>query len=261
MSRQTGFALPLLRPELPIPCGLKTWNNSDPAVRYAVYRNNVTVSLIDALASTFSVVKQLVGEVFFHAMARLFVQEHPPQSRVMALYGDGFAEFIENFAPAASVPYLADVARLEMAYVFAFHAGDATTQDTTQLQALLAAPMQLEKLKFSLHPSVHILRAPYAIVSIWAAHQTGVEPLGWDASVAQNALVFRHQQSVHIQSISDEQAFFMISLLNGETLLKAADQAAARNPAFDLQGILVLLLGRQLLIVPTTRDCAHGHPN
>lgn len=50
MNSQSAFALPLLNSGLPCPGGLKSWNNSDPATRYAVYRNNVTVSLIDALA-------------------------------------------------------------------------------------------------------------------------------------------------------------------------------------------------------------------
>lgn len=54
-----------LNPELPCPGGLTSWNGSDPELRFAVCRNNVMVSLIDALADTFPVVQALVGEEFF----------------------------------------------------------------------------------------------------------------------------------------------------------------------------------------------------
>ncbi|MEO8121927.1 MAG: DNA-binding domain-containing protein, partial [Rhodoferax sp.] len=72
MNSQTAFANALLNAELPCPSGLKTWNGSDPGTRFAVYRNNVMVSLIDALADTYPVVQELVGEEFFRAMARVF---------------------------------------------------------------------------------------------------------------------------------------------------------------------------------------------
>lgn len=68
------FAAALLDPARPAPAGLTSWNGSDPAQRFAVYRNNVTVSLIDALADTFPVVQALVGVDFFRTMAREFVR-------------------------------------------------------------------------------------------------------------------------------------------------------------------------------------------
>ena len=52
---QNTFAAALLDPDLPAPAGLTTWNGSDPARRFRVYRNNVIISLIDALADSFEV--------------------------------------------------------------------------------------------------------------------------------------------------------------------------------------------------------------
>ena len=81
MSTQTAFAAALLDPGLPPVEGLRAWNNSDPARRFAVYRNNVLVSLVDALADTFPVVQELVGAAFFRAMARVFALANPPRTR------------------------------------------------------------------------------------------------------------------------------------------------------------------------------------
>ncbi|GAB4215385.1 MAG: DNA-binding domain-containing protein [Rhodoferax sp.] len=260
MNSQTAFALPLLNPELPPPSGLSTCNGSDPALRYAVYRNNVTVSLIDALADTFGVVQQLVGEDFFRAMARVYAQANPPQSRIMAFYGQGFADFIVAFPPAAPTPYLADVARLEMAYVQAYHAADATALNTADLQAAMAEPAQLETLRLTLHPSAHVLSAPYAVVSIWAAHQGEHPPEALAADTPENALVFRHGLSVHIQTIPDGSAHFLTALQRGVTLLQAADEAADTDANFDLTQTLALLLRWQLLVEPLDGDPCYEYP-
>ena len=113
MTTHADFAAALLDPEAALPAGLVVWNGSDPAHRFAVYRNNVTSALSDVLADSFPVTQQLVGEEFFRAMARVFLRRSPPSSPMLSAYGEGFPAFVEDFAPARAVPYLADVARLE----------------------------------------------------------------------------------------------------------------------------------------------------
>ncbi len=135
---EATFSAALLDPARPCPAGLVAWNGSDPAPRLAVYRNNVVASLIDALATTFPVVHQLVGTDFFRAMAAVFVRQAPPSSPVLARYGDGFAAFVRHFGPAAGLPYLADVACLEFARVRAYHAADATPVTTEAIGRVLA---------------------------------------------------------------------------------------------------------------------------
>lgn len=137
MNDQALFAAALLDPDAPCPDGLTTWNGSDPARRFAVYRNNVIVSLIDALADTFPVTLELVGEAFFRAMAGIFVRRTPPRSTLLVDYGSGLPTFIERFEPAHPVPYLADVARLEMLRVRAFHAADADPLTLDQIAQAL----------------------------------------------------------------------------------------------------------------------------
>ena len=90
--------------------------------RFAVYRNNVYVSLVDALVAGFPKVHELVGDTFFRAMARDYAAEHPPKTPVLAFYGEDFGAFISGFQPAEGVPYLGDIARLEFARRCALHA-------------------------------------------------------------------------------------------------------------------------------------------
>ena len=67
MNSQQAFANALTDPAQPCPPGLISWNQSDVAQRFAVYRNNVMASLVDALADTFVVTQELVGPEFFRA--------------------------------------------------------------------------------------------------------------------------------------------------------------------------------------------------
>ena len=170
MSLYADFAAALLAPEGACPEGLVTANGSDPAVRFAVYRNNVQSSLVDALADSYPVLVQLVGAAFFRAMALVYVRQAPPRTPLLVDYGGDFADFVEGFAPAASVPYLAAVTRLERARVQAYHAADSQPLTAEQLTAALAKPETLGDLRLSLHASVAVLSAPYALVSIWQAH-------------------------------------------------------------------------------------------
>ncbi len=130
-SRQQAFAAALLDPDRDIPEGLVTPGGQPAAKRFGIYRNNVTVSLVNALSEVFPTVQNLVGEEFFRAMARLYVQDNPPTSRLLFEYGASFPAFIGQFEPAADLPFLPDVARLERLWLDSFHAADATPLDGT----------------------------------------------------------------------------------------------------------------------------------
>ncbi|WPC68468.1 DNA-binding domain-containing protein [Rhodoferax ferrireducens] len=259
MNSQTAFANAVLDPELPCPGGLTTWNGSDPATRFAVYRNNVMVSLIDALADTYPVVQELVGEEFFRAMARVFAQANPPRSRVMAYYGHDFADFLATFPPATSVPYLADVARLEMARVRAYHAADVPPIQPETLQVALTKPEQLMALRLVLHPSVQVINSAFSVFSIWAAHQAETSIPCIDPDIAQAVLVFRNTLDVHTLEIAIGVSKFISGLQSGLTLFDAAGAASRADPAFDLSHALALLLRLQLISHLTSTDEHHEH--
>lgn len=259
MNSQTAFAQALLDPALDCPGGLTSWNGSDPRTRFAVYRNNVTVSLIDALADTFPVVRELVGEEFFRAMARVFVQAHPPRSRVMAYYGETFADFVASFAPAASVPYLADVARLEMARVRAYHAADVPPLDAEALRVALTDPRQLMFLRLALHPGVHVIASKFAVFSLWAAHQGALGISSVDPELAQMALVFRNALEVDTLELSAAAGMFISAVQRGESLMDAAAIASGAHQDFDLANTMALLIRHQLMSGITTGDRNHEH--
>jgi len=242
MSLQHIFAAALLDPDRPPPDGLTAWNGSDPARRFAVYRNNGIVSLVDALADAFPVTQELVGEEFFRAMARVFAFAHPPSARLMAFYGNGFPDFIAAFPPAAAVSYLADVARLEYLRVLAYHAADAEPVSMVEMTAALADADALPLLRLTLHPSLHVLSSDFAVASLWGAHQ-GVLALSEVVPDApETALVLRNGLDVEVLRIAPADGVFIAALRDGAGLGAAAEAGGATDPAFDAVMALGLLL-------------------
>ncbi len=247
---QAAFAATLLSPERSCPPGLRTWNGSDVGARLAVYRNNVVASLIDAVADTFPVVQQLVGEDFFRAMAAIFVRTQPPRSRVLADYGGAFPAFVEQFEPAGSVPYLADVARLEWARVLAYHATDRLPLSATDVGAALSGGGDAGELRLVCHPSLSVVDSCHAIVSIWAAHQGGDVDTALattDVQVAESALVVRKGLEVLVLRLPQGASRFVAALQAGASLAQAGSMGLHAAADFDLPLALALLARHDVL--------------
>src|SRR5712664_4953235 len=124
-SYATTFTSALTDPDRGTPAVVAGPNGKAAVKRYNVYRNNVTVSLIDALAAIYPAVQRITGVEFFRAMARFHVRATPPKSPLLFEYGRDFPAFIEQYEYARSMPWLADIARVERAWLDAYHAADA----------------------------------------------------------------------------------------------------------------------------------------
>ena len=135
--------------------------------RLNVYRNTFIGNLTTALQRVYPAVHRLVGGPFFESAARPFIEAQPPQSAWLDEYGVDFSEFLAGFAPAASLPYLPGVARLEWAVNKALHAIDATPLDLSLLAAVDAADHG--HIAFVPHPSVGLVTADHPVDTIWRA--------------------------------------------------------------------------------------------
>lgn len=244
---QADLAACLLEPTQAPPPGLVAWNGSDPAARLAVYRNNVVSSLIDALADTCPVVQAMVGVEFFRAMASVFVRQQPPRSCLLVRYGEDFPEFIDGFAPARVVAGLADLARLEVARVRAYHAADAEPVSAQLVAQALAVGDRVGELRLQLHPSVSLVESAHAVVSIWAAHQDDGELERIDVERAESALVLRAALDVVVLPLGPGGAAFVSALQQAQALGEAASHASESADDFDLSLTLALLLGHGAL--------------
>lgn len=139
--------------------------------RLNIYRNTFFLGLTKTLRLCYPVVRRLVGDDFFDGVAQLFITQHPPKAAYLDQYGSEFPDFLCSFLPAASLVYLADVARLEWAINCALHAPDIEPLDLSELAAI--EPDDQSRLALVAHPSVRLLRADYPVGDIWRAVLAG----------------------------------------------------------------------------------------
>lgn len=226
------FTPALLAPGRPPPAIIAGPNGKAAGKRYNVYRNNVTVSLINALAATFPATQRITGVDFFRAMARFHVRATPPTSPLLFEYGHGFPDFIERYEYAQPMPWLADVARIERAWLDAYHAADEAPL-APQALALLP-PENLADTNFTPHPATRIVRSPFPAVSIFAANRKDGPVSPMEAIEAEDALVTRPDLEVTVRHLPPGGAVFLLRLIAGETLGEAVVAAFSDYPRFDL---------------------------
>ncbi len=234
---QAEFAAALSDPALPAPAAVRRPGNRGQVKlpqsrRFDVYRNNLLVSLIEALEATYPVVQRMVGSDFFKAAAKTYIRRTPPRSPVLLLYGETFGDFLDGFEPAAGVPYLGDVARLEWARVNAYHAADA---EPLSIERLAGLPQDLlAEVRFTLHPSLRLISSIYPVASLWAA-TSGADPQAEvDMKRGEDAAVLRPMLAVDLRLLPPGGHAFMAALADGRTLGEAAEQAAQKVAGFDL---------------------------
>jgi hypothetical protein len=200
--------------------------------RYDVYRNNVTASLVDALAAIYPAVQRITGVEFFRAMARFHLRATPPTSPLLFEYGRDFPAFIEGYEYAQSMPWLADVARIERAWLDAYHAAEAVPLAAEALA--LVPPEKIGALVFVPHPASRIVRSTFPAVTIFAAnrHNGPIEPIR--CTEPQDALVTRPDVDVVVRRLPPGGAEFLLSLASGNALGTAVATALGTDPDFDI---------------------------
>ncbi|MBO9396078.1 putative DNA-binding domain-containing protein [Shimia sp. R9_2] len=225
------------------PEGLSDAKGQPAGRRFDVYRNNVAVSLTEALATGFPTIAKLIGSENFNAIAGVFLRQSPPSSPMMMHYGEDFPDFLAGFEPLAHLGYLADVARLEMAMRRSYHAADAEAVNPEALAA--HPPERLTELVMTFAPSVKLLRSPWPIHAIWAFNmQDGPKP----EAGGQDVIILRPEYDPVPHALAPGAYEFITALTAGGTLGAAAAVATDEVAEFDLSATLGLLLTGNALI-------------
>jgi hypothetical protein len=243
---QQDFTAALLDPEAPLPAAVRAGLSARTQRGFAVYRNNVATSLIEAVALRYPVVRRLTGDDAFRGVAHQFVRSEPPRSPVLLHYGEAFPRFLRSLGPEPSIAYVADIAELEMQRGRAYHAADAEPVGHEAFASL--SPEQLKSLRVSLHPSVALVRSRFPIVTIWRANQRDDGGPCIRQWAAESALVARPFLDVEVWRLPPGGFAFVDALTNRETLAAAAEAGMAEALEFDIAANLALLIEVNIVV-------------
>lgn len=208
---------------------------------FAVYRNTVTKACIDALQANFPSVARLVGEEWFRAAAAIHAQACRPSEPCLLRYGERFPEFLGQFPPAAGLPYLPGVAKLDRYWTEAHAATDETPLDPACLSHIPAEI--LGRLVLHPHPAARwqwFAAAP--VYSIWRRNRRNEsldDEIVWKG---EGVLLVRPGGVVDAMPLNEAGCAFMDACRSGIPLAGAAARALAVDKDTDLAQLLAVLL-------------------
>ncbi|MDC0660714.1 DNA-binding domain-containing protein [Leisingera sp. SS27] len=235
---QTEFTRAMMDAGQPVPDGLIDHQDQPAGRRFSVYRNNVAVSLTEAMHSAFPVIAKLLGKQNMDGLAGIYLRQHPPSSPLMMFYGEHFPAFLEGMEQLQHLGYLGDEARLELALRRAYHAADAAPITPDALGAL--TPDQLMNTRLTLAPAVQVICSPWPIHAIWRFNTK--DGASKPEARAEDVLVTRPEFDPIPQILPPGGAIWIRALMQGATIGEALEQAAAADETFDLGATLALLL-------------------
>jgi len=233
---QSGFAAALFSRADEADAILAWCTGSQAARGLQAYRNGVLANLAGAVRTTYPVLQRIVGPAYLDAAIRRYVLERPSTRGDLNAYGSDFDAFIAAYPPAAELPYLADVARLEWQVQCLYGMADAPDQDLSLLAA--TPPEQWGDLHFRLDPAHAVLASRWPLARIWEVNQPGYDgDFRVDFAAPQTVLVQRRPAGTVVESLDDGERYLIRALAAGETLADAVEQASSHQ-GFDLQTAL-----------------------
>ncbi|MEO8005617.1 MAG: DNA-binding domain-containing protein [Betaproteobacteria bacterium] len=220
----------------------------DIGKRFGIYRGNARANTANALGGSYPVVAKIVGEDFFSGLAREYGMRYPSVSGDLNEYGESFAGFLDEFAPAREIAYLADVARLEWRVHRAHYAADVVAFDPARLATV--APEQQGDLMPRLNPACSFMHSAFPLARIWEVNQSQYEG-AFEVDFSREpayVLVYRPRFRVEVMEIPPAAAAFLKAVEQGGTLETALSAAQLHDVAFDLGGWLVEWIASAVIV-------------
>ena len=249
-SGNDAFGSALLDPDIAVPKGIIGPDGKDAPKRFSVYRNNVVLSLMEAMGETYPGVRNIIGEENFAILARNFIAAHPPSSPMMQAYGDLFPKFIKQFKPLQQFPFLTDVAMVEKKWIEAYHARDTIPLDPASLSAI--NPDDLMQIRFQPHPATHLVLSSFELFELFCLRKeenlANRANLSYEKSQSVRAvLITRPHLVVEVKNLDQASTEFVKLILDQKSLGQAVESAMGISIEFNPSKAIAMMLSSGML--------------
>jgi hypothetical protein len=234
---QETFAALLLDRKCPIPADFFSGEPALISERIRIYRGNLHALWSSALRNAFPVIHELVGEEFFDQLSILYGQQFPSQSGDLNVFGQHFADFLQEEVSVQAYPYFSSVAALEWQQHCAYYAADADAFDLASFLSI--AGQDATSYALICHPAFALFNANFAAVQICLAHQNEAkETISFALDISSYAVVSRKDWRVQLTQLSDAEFVSLRALRDGESLGVALESAMELDPEFEVASTL-----------------------
>lgn len=179
-----------------------------------IYQKQLQYSARRSLTISYPVLHQLIGPQALGALAIKLLKAHPPASGDWADWGQPIPQLLRQLERFNDYPFLADLSLLEW---YLHEVGRAPVEPIHKDSLLRFQGEDLLQARFSLSPSVRLLRSQFAIDEIWLAHQQA-EPLHHDFTGSQDVrflIVYQQYQNTQFELLTAAEFQWFLSLEQG----------------------------------------------
>ena len=251
--------------------------------RLRVYRNGFLKACIEALRANYPSVERLVGEERFPALARPYVDAHPPCAAVLVMYGEDFPRHVDDWRHTHQLDALASFAALDRAWTEVHFSEDDPAEDVSSggmsrdagahsdpagrpahrvravsepAMSKAAAPTAevpddaeaLMNLRARLSPWVRLVSLDYRVLDVWSQLRQG--GLGRQTEIPrtpQRVLIWRSGAEMLYRDLAPPEHTFIAGVAAGRPFGEAAGAALDVDAAFDLVAAFASLLHHHML--------------
>lgn len=184
--------------------------------RLAIYSRSYKWRLVEALATTYPVLKKYLGERKFNQVTLEYVNTHPSHFRSIRWFGNQLAEFLKTKTNDAHSPLLTELAQFEWVLAEVF---DAQDQASLSVEQLAKIPIEdWPFMIFSAHPSIRRLNLKWNVAHIWQTLDKGQsKPRAKKNDESISWIFWRKELLNQYCSLSHEEAWAIDALLNGKS--------------------------------------------
>ena len=216
--------------------------------RLGVYRNGFLRACIEALRANYPCVDRLAGEARFAALARPYVEAHPPSTPGLVEYGKGFAPYLREAREMHGLDYLASFAALDRAWT-EVHFSEDGPREVASHASISDDAETLMNLRGRLSPWVRLVPVDYSVRDVWSQVRRGV--FGGQRveirPVPQRVLIWRNGAEMLYRDLTLAEHTFIAGVAAGHPCGEAASAALEIDAKFDLVAAFASLLHHHML--------------
>jgi len=211
-----------------------------------VYRNGFLRTCTNVLRSNYPSVDLLVGETCFTALARHYIEVHPPREASLVAYGEDFARIIQDTQDLHRLDYLASVAMLDRAWTEVYFAADAEAPTSDALAGMTVETIM--DLSCRLVPAVRLESLEFDALDAWSRLRQGAleNPVAIRRGIL-HVLIWRSADGIVFRALTGPEHAFVAGIAAGQPCAEAALAAVDLNAAFDIAATFAFLLQERIL--------------
>lgn len=212
--------------------------------RLDIYRRAYRLRLIEALQADYPKLCAWLGEEAFAESAQAYLAAFPSHARSIRWVGQHLAQFLRKVVPWKERLELSEMAQFEWTLGLAFDSAEAECLAPLHLAQI--PPPRWPKLRFKLHPSVHLLTLAYPVPQAWKSLEAGSLPECQRLEHPITWLIWRQNYKVFFRSLAEPERFALEAIQAGQAFADLCAGLTQWGDLGDLARYAAVLLQRWL---------------